>query len=239
VIDGRARFAGHHVRRLTRDARALGIGDASPESVYAAFEELGHAEFGTGAGIVRVQAVRDESHGLQLVGIPRELGEEPDTWRAVSAPFPHMGPQARGGAKVSHQAVYDRARAFSDEQGVDEALLFDAQGWLVEGARTNLVIVTRDEELAGPYLRLGAVAGITRQILHERVDVLVEREIDAKAVAECSELIAVNAVRGACPITSLDGVAVGPGSAGPWSERLNETLSQDLESPRAIADSAG
>lgn len=233
---GRARFAAYHVRRLTQDARALGFGDADPDAVLDAFETLGRAEFGEGTGIVRVQVIRDEQLGLQLVGVPRGLGEEPESWRAVTAPFPHMGPGARGGAKVSHQEVYERARTFSDEADADEALLFDGSGRLVEGARSNLVVVTRDGELASPYLRLGAVAGITRQILHERVHVLVERELDAKEVAECSELIAVNAVRGACPIIALDGASLGSGSGGPWAARLSETLRDE---PSANADSEG
>jgi len=236
VTAGRARFAAYHVRRLTRDARALGFGEADPEAVLTAFETLGRAEFGEGTGIVRVQALRDEELGLQLIGVPRGLGDEPASWRAVTAPFPHMGPGARGGAKVSHQEVYERARAFSDAADVDEALLFDARGRLVEGARSNLVVVTRDGELASPYLRLGAVAGITRQILHERIDVLVERELDAQDVARCEELIAVNAVRGACPIVSLDDSSLGSGFEGPWAARLNETLRDE---PAASGDREG
>ena len=42
-----------------------------------------------------------------------------------------------------------------------------------------------------------------------------------------SELIAVNAVRGAKPITALDDNPVGNGAPGPWSERLADVLAFD------------
>ena len=41
------------------------------------------------------------------------------------------------------------------------------------------------------------------------------------------EIIALNAVRGARPITRLEEIPVGDGRAGPWAERLAGVLARD------------
>jgi branched-subunit amino acid aminotransferase/4-amino-4-deoxychorismate lyase len=43
-------------------------------------------------------------------------------------------------------------------------------------------------------------------------------------LAQAAEIIALNAVRDARPITLLDGHPVGDGQAGPWAARLRAVL---------------
>jgi hypothetical protein len=45
--------------------------------------------------------------------------------------------------------------------------------------------------------------------------------------ATAAEIIALNAVRGALPITRLEGRPVGGGKPGPWPRRLAEALASD------------
>jgi branched-subunit amino acid aminotransferase/4-amino-4-deoxychorismate lyase len=84
------------------------------------------------------------------VGVARELGDDPRALRAVTAPFAHPGALLAGGPKLSHRLLqalaFDAARAAR----ADEALLFDASGWLVEGARTNVVALAADGALCSP-----------------------------------------------------------------------------------------
>jgi branched-subunit amino acid aminotransferase/4-amino-4-deoxychorismate lyase len=113
------------------------------------------------------------------------------------------------------------------EAGADEALLLDASGWLVEGARSAIIVVSARGEARTPPLARGAVAGVARAIALERVSGLAERDIERSELGAAAEIVAVNAVRGALPITRLDGRAVGDGLPGPWSRRLAAALADD------------
>lgn len=227
IRDGRLRHGERVVRRLVRDAERLGIGALEPATCREAMETLGRAAFADGAGIVRLQASRDAAGRVHLVGLPRELGPEPDHWRAVSAPFAHEGPAPWQGAKVTNQLRLAWAREHAARAGVEEALLFDAADRLVEGARTSLLVVCEDGRLVTPPLARGGVAGVAREILLERVVELAEADVDRAALARARELIVASAARGARPVTVLDGAAVGSGEAGPWAPRLDAVLDAD------------
>ena len=105
-------------------------------------------------------------------------------------------------------------------------MLFDRGGWLVEGAGSNVVAVLADGELVTPPLSRGAVAGIALQVLTERVSELRERDLRQEDLRAARALICTNAVRGARPVTRLDGEAL-PGAEDPWVERLAQTVLLD------------
>ncbi len=221
---GRIRFGERVVRRLARDARTLGLGEVDEASSLAGMLALGTAHFGDGEGAVRLQASRDGGSCLRVVGVARPLGPEPAAWRAISAPFPHEGPAPYSGAKVTNHLLFAMARDLAVGAGVDEAVLFDSDRFLIEGARSNFVLALRDGSLATPGLQRGGVAGVAREVLLERLPEIAETEVCRQAVQEARELVAVNAVRGARPVVELDGEPVGDGRPGPAALRLQEAL---------------
>jgi branched-subunit amino acid aminotransferase/4-amino-4-deoxychorismate lyase len=222
--DGRIRYGERVVRRLARDARTLGLGEVDEALSLTGMVELGRAHFGTGEGVVRLQASRDGSGALHLVGVARALGPEPSEWRAISPPFPHEGAVPYSGAKVTNHLLFAMARDRAVSAGVDEAALFDVEGFLIEGARSNFLLVRSDGSLATPSLQRGGVAGVAREILLEKLPEVAETDVHRSAVAEARELIAVNAVRGACAVVELDGEPVGEGRPGPATLRLRAVL---------------
>jgi D-alanine transaminase len=228
VEAGRVRFAERHARRLARGARALGLGELAEQRVLRAFTELARAAFGEAPGVVRLQASRDAEGTLHLVGVPRALGPETDAWSAVVVRLPGAsGPGAAGGAKVASRLAQALAIDAARAAGADEALLLDAAGRLVEGARTNAIVVGADGRLATPPLALGAVAGIAREVLLERVPELEERVVLEPELRRAREIVATNSVRGARPVVRLDGAPVGDGRPGPWARRLDAALGGD------------
>jgi len=220
------RHAARQVARLRRDARAIGVGDPDPEHCLRAFRELGRAVFDTAQGVIRLQASRDASGGIHLVALARALGPEPAAWRAVSLPFPHPGVAPWRGAKVTSRLLHALGADAVREAGADEGLLFDATDRLVEGTRSNLVAVGPDGVPRVPPAGRGAVAGVALEIAREAVPEIEEADVPRRALGALRELVALNAVRGAVPVTERDGVVVGDGAPGPVAARLARALAE-------------
>jgi branched-chain amino acid aminotransferase len=121
------------------------------------------------------------------------------------------------------------------DRGARYPILLDYEGNVTEGAGYNVFAV-----LGGRLLTpsSGALEGITRRTILE----IAEREgIPAEAVPlpeetfrTAAELFATSTAGGVMPIVSLDGQAVGDGSAGPVTVRLRELYWQAHEDPRYI-----
>lgn len=187
-------------------------------------ERLGSGRFGDeGEGVVRLEA-RAGGGSMLWIGATRELGPEPPIWRAVLAEEPHPGPRDEVGAKRADREVLDRARVLATARGWNETLLLDADGFAVEGARTNLIVALPTGRLVTPPLRRGAVRGVARSILLDALPELEQADLVGRELALADELIAVNAVRGACAIVSLGDRPIGGGTAGPWATQLSLLL---------------
>jgi branched-subunit amino acid aminotransferase/4-amino-4-deoxychorismate lyase len=209
--------------RLARDAAALGLGAIDPELALAEMTRLASYRFGAQAGIVRLEAHRDERGALALVGTTRGLGPDPRVWSAISAA--HAGPHALApGAKLTRPDV-EAAREAAQTANADEALMFDAKERLVEGARANVLVVREDGALLIPALALGAVRGLALAVVRETLPELAEAELTRADLARASEVIALNSVRGAKAIARLDGARLGGAPApGPVCGRLAAIL---------------
>ena len=228
IRNGRVRFGPHHAMRVARDARRLGLGEVDPKRVLRALEESGRACFGKrGEGIVRVQASQDAAGRLHLTALPRDPGRENPHWTACTCSLTHEGPMPWSGAKVSNLLLSALASDEARTAGVDEALLLDREGYLVEGSRSNLVVVTRSGETTTPDPSRGGVAGVGLEILRERGEEIQPRHVSGHDLEQASELIAVNAIRGPRPVVALDGRPVGDGRPGPVATRLADCFEPD------------
>jgi branched-subunit amino acid aminotransferase/4-amino-4-deoxychorismate lyase len=216
---GAPRFADRHVRRLVRGAAALGLPAVDPRLLRRALDELAAAAFPAGEGVVRLQLSRDGRGALRVVGVPRGLGEDAKEWRAVTAPLVHPGPMLGGGHKLTDRLLQALASDAARAAGVEEALLFDADGYLVEGARTNAVALGADGALCTPPPERGAVAGIALEVMSERLPVF-RRDLSRRKLCAARGVAVINAVRGARPLVALDGNPLGPES-GALAARLN------------------
>jgi branched-subunit amino acid aminotransferase/4-amino-4-deoxychorismate lyase len=227
ATDGRVWQARRHAERLVRDARLLGLAELTSDACLDALASWALNPSDGSRTIVRIEVRGDADGVVQLLGSRRAWGDDPPVWRALISPLVHPGPTRTSRVKSTDRSVYVAALDAARAAGGDDALLFDDAGFLVEGARTNLVVVHADGSLRTPPLARGGVAGIAREVLLDRLPELREADLSATDVAAAREVIAINAVRGARAITHLDDHPIGDGSAGPWSQRLALLLEKD------------
>ncbi|MDE0886796.1 MAG: aminotransferase class IV [Myxococcota bacterium] len=228
VEHGRARWLEAHCARLTEDSLALGLPPPAPEAIREGFETLARAVFGDGPGIVRMATGEKPSGESLLVAEARALGPGGAAWRAAIAPFPHPGPGRHPGAKLSHVSEFEQARALCLESALDEVLLFDNRGRLVEGARSSLIVIDGEGRARTPSRALGGVKSIALAKIYARqpLALLADPDLRRPDLDAAREIIAVNAVRGARAITRLDGRAVGTGRAGEGARILERSLAE-------------
>lgn len=88
---------------------------------------------------------------------------------------------------------------------VDEALVLDRHGRLVEALLGNLVVV-RGDALIAPGPHPAAVAGVGLEWLRRRAGAdLIERAMGVDELEESDGLWVINSVQGPCPVRCLDG----------------------------------
>ncbi|MFH1692012.1 MAG: aminotransferase class IV [Candidatus Omnitrophota bacterium] len=110
-------------------------------------------------------------------------------------------------------------------QGYQEALYLDPQGFVVEGARTNVFVVINGA-LWTPILTVGCLPGVTRSIVIEQACqaglVVRQRKISVRDLARAQEVFLTNAVIGVMPVVKLDAQMVSSGKIGTITMRLKK-----------------
>ncbi len=203
------------------------------EALLLSMVALGREAFAESAGIVRLalRPAANDARSAMPVGTTRALGSERRLWNVIRSALPHPGPSGFPGIKREGGAVYDAGRDAAKHAGVDDVLLFDARGRVVEGARSNIFVVRRDGALVTPPIAHGAVAGVAREIVLERVQEAREEAVPLAILTDAREIVLVNAVRGAVRILTLDGGPIGQGEETSWTERLHALLVTDPPPP--------
>jgi branched-chain amino acid aminotransferase len=113
------------------------------------------------------------------------------------------------------------------DEGYDEALLLDSQGFVSEGAGEN-VFVVKDGVIYTPDLSAGALNGITRNtVLHIAKDLgidVVQKRITRDEIYISDELFFTGTAAEVTPIRELDRVEIGIGSRGPITEKIQSAF---------------
>jgi len=125
--------------------------------------------------------------------------------------------KANGNYMNSMMALQEALR-----DGYDEALLLDAEGYVMEGSGEN-VFVVRDGVLYTPDLT-SALDGITRrtvmQLAREIGIDVVEKRITRDEVYIADEAFFTGTAAEVTPIREVDGRPIGSGTRGPITEKL-------------------
>lgn len=120
------------------------------------------------------------------------------------------------------------------DDGYDEALLLDTQGFVMEGSGENVFIV-KNGVIYTPDLS-SALDGITRRTLFVLADELgipvVEKRITRDEVYIADEAFFTGSAAEVTPIREVDNRAIGNGGRGPITERLQALYFDQVEGRR-------
>lgn len=109
------------------------------------------------------------------------------------------------------------------DDGYDEALLLDPQGFVSEGAGENLFVI-KNGVVYTPDLSAGALNGITRHTIFAICEdlglKLVEKRITRDEVYICDEAFFTGTAAEVTPIRELDRIELGAGRRGPVTEKI-------------------
>lgn len=233
-VDGRAPLWRLHMRRLARDCERLLI-PPPDEQVLAA--ECARLAPGRSRCVVRISVTRGSggrAYEPPSRPVPRRI--------LLRRPWPadlasarrdgivlHASPVrlALGGplAGIKHGNRLEQVLAAEHARraGADEAILFDAEGRLVEAIAGNLVVFV-DGRVVTPARRSAGVAGVGLQALTERLGVpLGEAELYGKDLGRAEAVMVINSVAGIRPAQRLDDRRLAiPGEARRWQRLWDE-----------------
>ncbi len=122
------------------------------------------------------------------------------------------------------------------ENGFDEALMLDADGYVAEGSGENFFIV-KEGVLFSPDLD-SCLDGITRRTileLAEELGISYEiKKLTVEDVLEADESFFSGTAAEVVPINSLDGNTIGSGDRGPVTERLQSIYFDQVRGVRDL-----
>ena len=120
------------------------------------------------------------------------------------------------------------------EDGFDEALMLDADGYVAEGSGENFFIV-KDGRLYSPFLD-SCLDGITRKtIIDLAIELKIpfqEKKITVEDVFDADESFFSGTAAEVVPINSLDNQKIGTGLRGPVTEKLQTTYFDQVRGKR-------
>jgi len=186
IIDGVAPLWPLHRWRLMNSSLLLGL----PLPEY-------DAPTGGADRVLRIEFSPDGAHLTE-----RDVGPvEPIS--LASAPAPHRGYPH----KTTTRAWLEAARATGRATGADDALMFDAEGRLIEATRWAIGW-WEGEILCFPPAALGGLKSVARARLTEMARGGVRDAVLTRAELAKRSLLACNAARGVLSVAMLDGVLV-------------------------------
>jgi branched-chain amino acid aminotransferase len=239
---GRPFEPGRHFRRLRASASRLGFEvPPSDTDLLARAEEL-LDRAANPESYIRIIVSRgrgdcsydfDSVVGPTVVMVAKPLAPHPERHyaegirvAAVSIRRNHpraLDPAIKSSNLLNNILAVREARA----RGAEEPLLLNQEGFLAEGASTN-VFLTRAGMLLTPPLAAGILAGITREVVLELAARLGlparEQALRLDDLLAADEAFLTSTTREIVPIREVDTTVVGAGRPGPMTRRLMEAF---------------
>lgn len=237
---GRLFAVERHLARLARSAERVFID--LPVSLEQMGRELASAVVGAGnaesyARLMLTRGVGDElgldpgqsRHPLRVVIVTPLKALPPEVYERGASAITYRGERvtdhsSAAGAKVGNYLTAVLASRELRAAGAAEALLVDGRGRVVEGATSNVFVVTSDGTLVTPPEDDGVLLGVTREAVLELARSLgmpvVLASLPLSEVLGAAEVFVCSSIRELLPVVSIDGAPVGSGRPGPLTGQL-------------------
>jgi branched-chain amino acid aminotransferase len=240
-----------HLERLERSANRLMI--PMPVSLQTLSSEVAATLDAAGEGewYVRVVVTRgtgpltyDPSTAREplrvIIAAPVSLPPVEHYERGIAVMLLHASrptdDERASGAKASNYLANLLAVHEAKQKGAQEALVLGRRGQILEGASSNLFIVTEGKVLT-PEPQPGILVGITRATVlgaarAEGIEV-AETTVRPEDLYGADEAFITSSIREVMPVVAADGRTIGSGAPGPVTKRLHEGYL------RAVAQATG
>jgi branched-chain amino acid aminotransferase len=231
IVDGEAFAMTRHLRRLRRSATGLGIEipyaddelrAAVAQTIHANQLSQGRARITVTGGTGPLGSNRGDSSPTVVIAVSTQPPWPPSA-AVVTVPWRRNEHSAVAGLKTTSYAENVVALRYANERGAQEAIFANTAGNLCEGTGTN-IFVGLDGRLWTPPLSAGCLAGITRELVLELVDV-VEADIPLERLTEADEAFLTSSTRDIQPISSIDGRPL-PACPGPLTRQAMQAFAQ-------------
>jgi branched-chain amino acid aminotransferase len=233
---------GRHFRRLRASAARLGFPVPAPDAELLAQVDGLLARVGSGESYIRIIVSRglgdcsysfERVKGPTVVMIQKPLARHPawhyeDGIRVAAVGVRRNHPRALDPA-IKSSNLLNNVLAMREAQarGAEEPLLLNHEGFLAEGASTN-VFLARGGTLLTPPLSAGILAGITREVVLELVPRLGipsrEEPLRLEDLLAADEAFLTSTTREVVPVAQVDETPVGTGRPGPLTRRVLEAF---------------
>ena len=199
-----------HIERLRRSARALRFDcPYSDEDLRAAI--AGCLDAAPGAGVIRITltsgggplgSARSGGRASTIVIAGNRPPVYPPGTAVAVVPFVRNERGGMAGVKTTSYAENVLALDMARERGASEAIFADTRGRVSEGTGSN-IFWSDGERLHTPPLDTGCLAGVTRALLLERLDV-AETHLPVAQLPGVSEAFLASSTRTVQSIARID-----------------------------------
>jgi branched-chain amino acid aminotransferase len=149
----------------------------------------------------------------------------------LRASRPTEDPRAYG-VKASNYLSNLLAVHEAKQRGAYEAVLLTGDGQVLEGASSNVFVVSGGA-VRTPPLTTGILAGITRATVFDAARAagipLVEATVFPHELYAADEAFLTSTLREVLPVVRADGRTIGTGKPGPVTSRLHEAFRREVE----------
>lgn len=208
VTDGRCALLAHHIDRLCRSAADWRF--AADEGDIRRLLQAAVAAV-PASGCWRLKVILQADGSWQAEHQPLALSDAPVT--VLLHPDSRIATQVLQRYKTDYRPLHDLAWQTAVQHGAFDSLLFDEDGRLLEGGRSN-VLLRIDGVWHTPAEHLSLLPGVMRSAVLAQpqrwlgCDAVRQSELDYQQVQAAEQLLLCNALRGLMPVAQRLAVAL-------------------------------
>ncbi len=155
--------------------------------------------------------------------LPRPAQSYEQGYKAAISSYRTNSHSPLSGLKSTSYLANVLARQEARAAGMDEVILLNEQGFVAEGAATNIFLFNGDV-LITPPVESGILPGITREVVLELAESLgirkIVRQVRPDELLSATEAFVTSSTIEIMPLTRLDNKSIGPGKPGSITQRL-------------------